>query len=101
MSPLRTTSGGSSSSSRLMIVPETGDVVSSSKLNFRMAFFSGDFQGDGFFADVLFGVLDVFGSSSKLLFLDGGDEGVGVAGGVIGAFDFKERSKGDGMYGSG
>lgn len=80
-----------------MIVPETGDVVSSSKLNFRMAFFSGDFQGEDFFADVLLGVLDVFGSSSKFLFLEGGDDGVGVAGGVMGVFDFKDKSKGDGM----
>lgn len=94
MSPFLTTSGGSSSLSSLMMVPETGDDFSSSKLILRMIL-------------CLRGVVDFFkldgvlgaATSSFFCVVALGDDGEGVAGGVIGTEGLKLKSKGGGVVG--
>jgi hypothetical protein len=68
------------------MVPDTGDVLSSSKLSLRTALL--------FFGAAL--VLGVGESGAVGRFLTG-EDGEGVDGGVIGVADLRERSKGGGV----
>lgn len=88
MSPLRTTSVSSGLSSRMM-VPDTGELLSSSKFNFLVILLRFA-TGGGFFFVGTSGVL-----AARLF------SGLGVHGGVIGGWFFKLRSRGLAVNSSG